>query len=100
MNFARGIRLVVRERILYHRLPAVLDWYGYEVWHGEEKLFWYDSQPHSDDPNLQSTYPHHKHVPPDMKHNRIPAPSMSFVRPNLPALIEEIEDTIKKMAES
>jgi len=35
-----------------------------------------------------------------MKHNRIPAPSMSFVRPNLPALIEEIEDTIKKMAES
>ena len=100
LNFARGIRLVVRERILYHRLPAVLDWYGYEVWHGEEKLFWYDSQPHSDDPNLQSTYPHHKHVPPDMKHNRIPAPSMSFVRPNLPALIEEIEDTIKKMAES
>ena len=34
--FDRDIRLVVRERVVYHRLPAVLDWYGYEVWRGEE----------------------------------------------------------------
>lgn len=94
--FEQSIRLVVRERILYHRLPAIIDWYGYEVWHGEEKLYWYDSQPHPDDPALQSTYPHHKHVPPDIKHNRIPAPEMSFAQPNLPALIQEIEARVEK----
>lgn len=40
---------------------------------------------------LASTHPHHKHIPPDIKHNRIPAPGLSFTRPNLPFLIEEIE---------
>jgi hypothetical protein len=95
--FERDIRLVVRERILYHRLPIVIDWYGYEVWQGEEKLYWYDSQPHPDDPKLASTHPHHKHIPPDIKHNRIPAPKMSFTSPNLPGLIQEIEELIKKM---
>jgi hypothetical protein len=40
---------------------------------------------------LASTHPHHKHVPPGIKHNRIPAPNMRFTKPNLPALIEEIE---------
>jgi hypothetical protein len=89
--FENDIRLVVRERVLYHRLPIVLDWYGYEVYRGEEKLYWYDSQPHPDDEALQSTHPHHKHIPPDIKHNRIPAANMSFTRPNLPALISEIE---------
>jgi hypothetical protein len=94
LYFDRGIRLVVRERILYHRLPALMDWYGYEVWQGEQKLYWYDSQPHPDDPTLQSAHPHHKHVPPDIKHNRIPAPEMSFNQPNLPVLIREIEALI------
>lgn len=81
LHFAHGIRLVVRERLLYHRLPVVIDWYGYEVWRGEEKLYWYDSQPHPDDPILQSTQPHHKHIPPDIKHHRIPAPGLSFLAP-------------------
>ena len=84
----------------------VIDSYGYEVWQGSEKLFWYDSQPHPDDPTLQSTHPHHKHVPPDpsvpaakrvgIKHNRIPAPAMDFTRPNLPALIREIEELLEQ----
>ena len=89
--FDQGIRLVVRERLIFDRLPALIESYGYEVWRGEEKLYWYDSQPHPDDPALKSTHPHHKHVPPDLKHHRIPAPEMSFERPNLPALIGEIE---------
>ena len=89
--FAHGLRVVVRERILYDRLPAVIDWYGYEVWHETDKLFWYDSQPHPDEPSLQSTHPHHKHVPPDIKHNRMPAPGLSFTEPNLPQLIAEVE---------
>lgn len=89
--FDSDIRLVVRERFVYHRLPGVLDWYGYEVWRANEKLYWYDPQPHPNDPELQSTHPHHKHVPPELKHHRIPAPGMSFGRPNLPYIIEEID---------
>jgi hypothetical protein len=95
LYFDHEIRIVVRERILYHRLPVVIDWYGYEVWQGESKLHWYDSQPHPDDPSLQSTHPHHKHVPPDIKHNRVPAPEMSFTRPNLPVLIREVEALVR-----
>ncbi|MCI0388624.1 MAG: DUF6516 family protein [Acidobacteria bacterium] len=68
--------------------------YGYEVWRGAEKLYWYDSQPHPDDPKLASTHPHHKHVPPDLKHNRLPAPVLSFTEPNLPFLIAEIEQDL------
>ncbi|HTA29811.1 MAG TPA: DUF6516 family protein [Candidatus Cybelea sp.] len=94
LQFDRGFRLVVRERILFDRLPVVIDWYGYEVWGGEEKLFWYDSQPHPREAVLRETHPHHKHIPPDIKHNRIPAPEMSFDRPNFPVLIEEIEKLI------
>ena len=56
------------------------------------ELYWYDSQPHPHEPELQITHPHHKHNPPDIKHNRIPAPEMSFHQPNLPALIREIEE--------
>jgi hypothetical protein len=41
--------------------------------------------------------PHHKHIPPNIKHNRIPAPQMSFTQPNLPALIREIESLIKEI---
>ncbi|MCI0699361.1 hypothetical protein L0337_46080 [candidate division KSB1 bacterium] len=50
----------------------------------------------SDNPlkTLASTFPHHKHMPPDIKHNRIPAPEMSFNRPNLAVLIREIEKLI------
>jgi hypothetical protein len=93
--FDHDIRLVIIERILFDRLPAVIDAYGYEVWRGEEKLYWYDSQPHPDDESLQITHPHHKHIPPDIKHNRVPAPEMSFSSANFPALIEEIEELIQ-----
>lgn len=91
LQFDHGFRLIVRERLTYDRLPAVIDSYGHEIWRGKEKLCWYDSQPHPDEPTLQATHPHHKHVPPDMKHNRVPAEEMSFQRPNLPVLVAEIE---------
>ena len=54
----------------------------------------HDPQPHSDDPSLASTFPHHKHVPPNIKRNRIPAPGISFTRPNLPFVIREIEQIV------
>lgn len=95
LTFAHGFRLVVRERLTYDRLPALIDSYGYEIWQNEEKLCWYDSQPHPDDPTLQSTHPHHKHVPPDIKRNRVPAENMSFTRPNLSELVTEIEGLIR-----
>ena len=57
----------------------------------KEKLYWYDSFPHPNDPSLASTDPHHKHIPPNIRHHRVPAPDLSFTRPNLPSLIKEIE---------
>jgi hypothetical protein len=96
ITFEEGYRLVIRERLVYARLPLVIDWYGYEVWKGDEKLYWYDSQPHPNDLTLQSTEPHRKHIHPDIKHHRIPAPGMSFTMPNLPFLIAEVIDLVKQ----
>jgi len=47
------------------------------------------------EPSLAGTYPHHKHIPPDIKHNRIPAANMHFTQPNIPALINDIENLMK-----
>jgi hypothetical protein len=99
VHFDDGFRLILRERLVFNRLPALIENYGYEVWRGEEKLFWYDSQPHPDDPALRSTHPHHKHIQPDIKHHRVPAPGMSFDRPNLPTLIAEIVALIEDVAQ-
>jgi hypothetical protein len=95
--FADGYRLRIRERLSYDDAVVVED-YGYELWHNIEKIAWYDSQPHRDDPALASIHPHHKHVPPNIKRNRIPAPQMSFTQPNLPILIQEIENLIQELA--
>ncbi|MCW5935124.1 MAG: hypothetical protein KIT45_12640 [Fimbriimonadia bacterium] len=61
----------------------------------KNKHFWYDPFPHPNDPTLASTHPHHKHVHPNIKRNRIPAPNLSFTRPNLPFLIEEIAELLE-----
>lgn len=98
--FDAAIRLVVRERLVFDRLPLRIDGYAYEVWQGDEKLYWYDPQPHPNDPTLQSTHPHHKHIPPDIKHHRVPAPKLSFTAPNLPLLIEEIESLLDQQAQA
>ena len=87
--FSKGIRLRLREELDFE--TSLITSYGYEVYRGAERLYWYDDFPHPDDPDLASAFPHHKHVPPDIRHNRIPAPEMSFTRPNLPAVIREIE---------
>lgn len=87
-------RLTAYERLAWDDGPLHIVDYGYEVWRGNEKLFWYDSQPHPNDPTLSGTHPHHKHIPPNLKHNRIPAPSLSFDAPNLTFLIQEIATTL------
>ncbi len=91
--FSNGIRLRIREELDFD--AGLIASYGYEVYRGADRLFWYDDFPHPNDQNLASTFPHHKHVPPDIKHNRIPAPEMSFVRSNLAILIREIEKLTK-----
>ena len=91
LTFANGFRITINERISQEPASVVIETYGYELWRGTDKLAWYDSQPHPHIPELASTHPHHKHVPPDIKHNRIPAPNMGFTQPNLPALIADID---------
>ena len=88
--FSSRIRLRMREELDFD--AGLITAYGYEVYQGEERLYWYDDFPHPNDLTLTSTHPHHKHVLPDIKHHRIPAPGMSFTHPNLPVLIREIEE--------
>jgi len=92
--FVKGSRRRVREELDFD--ARLITAYGYEVYRGEDRLYWYDDFPHPDDPTLASTFPHHKHVPPDIKRNRVPAPKMSFTRPNLPAVLQEIEELIEQ----
>lgn len=91
LELVGGFRLVVREKLSFDQIPGLIRGYGYEVWHHDVQLYWYDSQEHPDDAGLAATHPHHKHIPPDIKHHRIPAPGLTFDQPNLPVLIEEIE---------
>jgi hypothetical protein len=89
-EFVNGLRLRMREEVDFD--AGIIISYGYEVYRGEERLYWYDDFPHPNDLTLASTFPHHKHVPPEIKHNRVPAPEMSYNHPNLHALIGEIEE--------
>lgn len=86
--FTNDIILEVREHLNFLS-SAFIRRYGYLVKKGSDILYWYDSQPHPNDFHLQSTHPHHKHISPDIKHNR--APGLSFEEPNLTFLIREIE---------
>lgn len=88
-TFTNGTRLRMREELDF--ADGLITSYGYEVYRGTERLYWYDDFPHPEDPTLASTFPHHKHVPPDIRHNRIPASNLQFAHPNLIAIIEEIE---------
>lgn len=90
--FRSGHVLQVFEQVdfIAHRIHK----YFYELTYHGESLWWYDPMPHPDVPELQSTHPHHKHLAPDMKHHRIPAPGLSFTEPNLPRLLEEAESHI------
>ncbi|MFN6518635.1 MAG: DUF6516 family protein [Nostoc sp. CreGUA01] len=87
--FKGNLRLRMREELDFD--AQLITSYGYEVYRGDEKLYWYDDFPHPQDASLASTFPHHKHIPPEIKRNRIPAPDISFTHPNLSVLIQEIE---------
>ena len=89
VSFSHDFHLRVREELDFD--AGLITSYGYEVFRHQERLYWYDDFPHPNDPGLASSFPHHKHIRPDIKHHRVPAPEMSFSRPNLSTLIQEIE---------
>ena len=86
--FRNGLRLKVVE-VIDFAVREILD-YSYTVYKGQHKITWYDPQPHPEDPNLAETFPHHKHVLPNIRKNRKPPADISFDDLNLPTLIEEI----------
>ena len=90
LEFSNGLRLSVFEFIDF--ITDQIRDYSYTVFRGDEKIRWYDPQPHPENPALASTFPHHRHEPPDIKHNRKPAPGISFHASNLPTLIRDCEE--------
>src|SRR5665213_1443803 len=83
-----GIRLEVWELIDF--AARQIRTYSYEVYRGGEKICWYDSWEHPEIPALASTFPHHKHFPPNLRDNRLPAPGISFDSPNLDVVLKDI----------
>jgi len=89
LHFSDDTILRVRQFVDFRE--KLIRQYSYELYQRGEKVWWYDPWPHPREKSLASTHPHHKHVGQDIKHTRVPAPGLSFERPNLPALIREIE---------
>lgn len=96
--FVGGFHLRMREELDFDE--GLITAYGYEVYRGTEKLHWYDDFPHPSDPKLAATFPHHKHVPPNIKRHRIPAPGISFTKPNLAQIVREIDELIAQTEET
>jgi hypothetical protein len=88
LRFENGLELRVSETIDF--VAGQISDYSYTLFRGQERIRWYDPQPHPEVSELAGTFPHHYHMPPDIKHNRQPAPGISFTSPNLPPLIVEI----------
>ena len=64
--------------------------YSYEVYREEEKVCWYDPWEHPEIPGLAATFPHHKHVLPNLREHRVPAPGIGFASPNLDVVLEDV----------
>jgi hypothetical protein len=87
IHFVNGLELRVFEVLDF--VAACISDYSYTVFCAGERVRWYDPQPHPVVPELQTTFPHHRHELPDIKHNRRPAPGISFIAPNLATLIDD-----------
>lgn len=92
--FQHGFRLRIHEELDF--ADGLITSYGYELYHGEERLCWYDDFPHPHDPILVSTFPHHKHVAPNIKRHRLPSSKVTYTQCNLPQLIHDIEELIQE----
>jgi len=87
IRFHSGLELRVFEIVDF--VAGRISDYSYDILRGEEPVRWYDAQPHPEIPELAGTFPHHLHEPPDIEHNRKPAPGITFQAPNLPTLIAD-----------
>jgi hypothetical protein len=106
-----ALTAVVEGEIFFHnglilRVLEVLDFkarqiqnYSYAVYRRDEKIRWYDPQPHPENPALAATFPHHYHDPPNIKHNRLPAPGISFEAANFATLIANCVELGKSFIE-
>lgn len=82
LNFQQGVIEAYRYEVSRCKppftispLPEAVE-YCRASYAGKEKLYWYDSWPHPNDPSLAASFPHHKHIPPSIKNHRIPAPDL------------------------
>ena len=84
-----GFHVAVWELVDFseHRIRT----YSYEVYRDGEKIGWYDPWPHPEIAELAATFPHHKHVPPDLRHRRVPAPGIGFETPNLDVVLADVQ---------
>ena len=70
--------------------------YSYEVYRAEEKICWYDCWRHPEISALAITFPHHKHIQPNLRDHRVPTPGISFESPNLDVVLTDVQrDWIK-----
>lgn len=95
IEFDNDIKLKITERIDFS--DNTIASYRYEVYQGKDILYWYDPQPHFDESSIAITFPHHKHIHPNIKPHRVPAPGLGFNLnkiTNLPFLIEEISNNL------
>ena len=88
IKFDNDIKLTIFERTDFSNWT--IESYRYEVFQGKSLLYWYDPHPHPDEPSIAITFPHHKHIYPNIEHHRVPAPGLGFDKTNLIFLIEEI----------
>jgi hypothetical protein len=64
--------------------------YSYEIYRSGEKICWYDAWEHPEIPALATTFPHHRHLPPNLRDNRVAAPGISFQSPNLDIILKDV----------
>lgn len=88
LECAGGLAIEVWELVDFaeHRLRS----YSYEIYCGAEKVSWYDHWPHPELPELAVTFPHHRHLPPNLRDNRQPAPGIGFNHPNLDVVLTDV----------
>ena len=85
--FKNGLELRVFEYV--DMIDGEIFDYSYAVYQDDVKIRWYDPQPHPENPALAENFPHHFHEERNIKHNRQPAPGITFTVPNLPTLIAD-----------
>jgi len=83
-----GIQLEIWELIDF--AAKLIRTYSYEVYRNGEKICWYDSWEHPEIPALAPTFPHHKHILPNLRDHRVPAPGISFDSPNLDVVLRDV----------